>query len=95
MLREKSFSQEGFDSGQPAQFAQDDLSRYRWLFGIPHCSVVKCSTRNPGVLLLSFFVDVSLGKKLQSPSLVLVKPRKDSNNVSCHCDMTEILLIAA
>ena len=35
MLREKSFSQEGFDSGQPAQFAQDDLSRYRWLFGIP------------------------------------------------------------
>ena len=28
------------------------------------------------------------------PSLVLVKPGKDMNNVSCHRDMTEILLKA-
>ena len=38
---------------------------------------------------------VSLGKTLQSPSLVLVKPRKDMNKVSCRRDMTEILLKAA
>ena len=31
---------------------------------------------------------MSLGKALQSPSLVHVKPRKDMNNVSCRCDMT-------
>ena len=29
-----------------------------------------------------------------SSSLVLVKPRKDMNNVSCRCDITEILLKA-
>ena len=44
---------------------------------------------------LGFFVGVSLGKTLQSPSLVLVKPRKDMNNVSCCRDITEILLKAA
>ena len=32
---------------------------------------------------------------IQSPSLVLVKPRTDINNVSCYHDITEILLIAA
>ena len=37
---------------------------------------------------------LSLGKTLQSPSLVLVKPRKDMNNVSCRRDITEILLKA-
>ena len=64
-------------------------------------SVVKCSTRNQGVLGSSctgsseFFVEVSLGKTLQSPILVLMKCRKDMNNVSCHHDMTEILLKAA
>ena len=64
-------------------------------------SELKCLTRNQGVLGLSrtgssgFFVGVSLGKTLQSPSLVLVKLRKDMNNVSCHRDMTEILLNAA
>ena len=64
-------------------------------------SVVKCLTHNPGVLSSShtgssgFFVGVSLGKTLQSPSLVLGKPKKDMNNVSCSCDMTEILLKAA
>ena len=69
--------------------------------GILHGPVVKCLTLNPGVLGLSgtgssgLFVGVSLGKTLQSPSLVLVKPRKDMNNVSCCSDMTEILLKAA
>ena len=64
-------------------------------------SVVKCLIRNPVVLGLSrtgsseFFVGVSLGKTLQSPSLVLMKPRKDMNDVSCRCDMTEILLKVA
>ena len=51
---------------------------------------------NPGALGSShtessgFFVGVSLGKTLQSPVLVLVKPRKDMNNVCCRRDMTEI-----
>ena len=71
------------------------------LVGVLRGSVVKCLTRNPGVLGSSrtrsygFFVGVSLGKTLQSPSLVLMKPRKDVNNVSCRRDMTEILLKAA
>ena len=62
---------------------------------------VECLTYNPGVLDSSctgsseFFVRVSLGKTLQGPSLVLVKPRKDMNNANCHLDMTEILLKAA
>ena len=61
-------------------------------------SVVKCLTRNPGVLgsrrtgSSEFFVRVSLGQTLQSPSLVLVKPRKDTNNVKSRRDMTEMLL---
>ena len=42
-----------------------------------------------------FFVGVSLGKTLQSLSLVLVKPREDMNNKSCHRDITQILLKAA
>ena len=68
--------------------------------GLLRGSVVKCLTRNPEVLgqaaqdPLGFFVGVSLGKTLQSSSLVLVKPRKDTNNVSRHRDMTEILLKA-
>ena len=37
---------------------------------------------------------MSLGKTLQHPDQVLVKPRKDTNNVSCHGDITEILLKA-
>ena len=36
-----------------------------------------------------------LGQDTSEPSLVLVKPRKDTNNVSCRRDMTEILLKAA
>ena len=61
-------------------------------------SVVKRLTRNPGVLGSSrtrfseFSIGVSLGKTLQSPSLVLVKPKKDMNNVSCGRNVTEVLL---
>ena len=66
--------------------------------GVLGSSVVKCLPGNPevlGLILWVFFMGVSLGKTLQSPSLVLVKPRKDMNNVSfCH-DVTEILLKAA
>ena len=70
------------------------------LAGVLPDPVVKCLTFNPGFLGSSrtgsseFFKGVSLGKTLQSPSLVLVKPRKDMNNVSCRCDMTKILLKA-
>ena len=63
-----------------------------WLSG-------KCLTCNPGVLghtrSSGFFVVVSLDKTLQGPSLVLMNPRKDMNNMSCHPGMTEILLRAA
>ena len=34
-----------------------------------------------------------LGKTLQSPSVVLVKPGKDLNYVSCHLDTTEAHLL--
>ena len=69
--------------------------------GVPRGSVVKCLTRNPRVLGLSRTVSPGcfsgsvLGKDTSEPCLVLVKPRKDMNNVSCRCDMTEILLKAA
>ena len=55
--------------------------------GVLRHSVVKCLTRNPGVLDSScigssgIFVGVSMGKTLQSPSLVLVGPRRDKNDV--------------
>ena len=68
--------------------------------GILRGSVVKCLTRNKGVLCLSctgstrFFVGISLGKTLQRASLVLMKLRIDMNNVSCCCDMNDILLKA-
>ena len=64
-------------------------------------SVVKCLTRYPGVsdssrsVSSGFFVGVPLGETTQSPSLVLGKPRRDMNNVSCHRDTTEILLKVA
>ena len=65
---------------------------------VPCGLVVKCLTRNPGVLGLSragsswFFHGSVLGQDTSEPGLVLVKPRKDMNNVSCHRDMTEILM---
>ena len=68
---------------------------------VPRGSVVKCLTRDPGVLGSSctgssgFFRGSVLGQDTSEPSLVLVKPRKDMNNVSCRRDMTEILLKAA
>ena len=68
---------------------------------VPRGPVVKCLTRNPGVLGSSrtrsseLFRGSVLGKDTSEPSLVLVKPRKDMNNVSCRGDMTEILLKAA
>ena len=55
------------------------FAEYCW---VPRGSVVKCLTRNPGVLgsrhsrFSGIFVGVSIGKTLQSPSLVLLKPRK-------------------
>ena len=73
------------------------------LASVPHGSVMKCLTRNPGIFviqeswvraalnLLGFFVGVSL----QSPSPVLAKPREYMNKLSCRRDMAEILLKAA
>ena len=91
-----------FGSCQPARIAQADISRdfsqiHLTSFLREHSvvlrgSVVKCLTRNPEVLGSSrsgssgFFVGVSLGETLQSPSLVLVKAWKDMNNVSCRHD---------
>ena len=60
-------------------------------------SVLVSYSRGPGLephwTLWVFFMGVSLGKTLQSPSVV--KFRKDMNNVICHQDVTEILLKAA
>ena len=69
--------------------------------GVPRGPVVKCLTRNPGILGSSctgssgFFCGSVLGQDTSESSLVLVNPRKDMNNVSCRRDMTEILLKAA
>ena len=58
-------------------------------------------SRNLGVLGSShtgssgFFRGSVLGQDTSEPSLVLVKPRKDMNNVSCRRDMTEVLLKVA
>ena len=66
-----------------------------------HGSEEKCLTSNPGILGLShtgssgFFHGNVLGQDTSEPSLALVKPRKDMNNVSCCHDMPEILLKAA
>ena len=66
-----------------------------------HGSLVKCLTRNPGVLGLSrtgssgIFRGSVLGQDTSEPSLEVVKPRKDMNNMSCGSDMTEILLKVA
>ena len=68
---------------------------------VPRGSVVGCLTRNQGVLGSSrtgssgFFRGSVLGQDTSEPILVLVKPRKNMNNVICRRDMTEILLKAA
>ena len=75
---------------------------FHWQFlGVLCGSVVKSLTCNPGVLGSShtgssvfFSKGVSLCKILQSPSLVLLKPCKDMNYVSCRHDMTVIQLKA-
>ena len=70
-------------------------------YRVPRGPVEKCLTRNPGVLGLSrigspgFFLGSVLGQDTSEASLVLVKPRKDMNSVSCRRDMTEILLKVA
>ena len=69
--------------------------------GVLYGSVVKCLTCNLGTLGSTHTgssgtsMGVSLGKTLHSHSLVLGKPKKDMINLSCHRDMTEILLKAA
>ena len=72
------------------------------LEGVLHGPVVNCLTHNSGVLGLSctgssvvLFVEVSLGKTLQSPKPSTGETKKDMDNVSCCHDMTEILLKAA
>ena len=63
--------------------------------------VAQCLTCNPGVLGSSrtgssgLFRGSVLGQYISEPILVLVKPRKDMDNVNCRHDMTEILLKAA
>ena len=47
------------------------------------------------LLNLPRVVEIAFGNTIQSPSLVLVKSRKDLNNVSCPRDMNEIMLKAA
>ena len=55
--------------------------------------MAQCLTHNPGVRAtldpLGFFRGSVLGQDTSEPSLVLVKPRKDMNNVSCCRDMTK------
>ena len=77
------------------------LTHYHMILRVPRGSVVKCLTRNPEVRGSSrtgssgFFRGSVLGQDASEPSLVLVKPRKDMNIVSCRSDKTEILLKAA
>ena len=62
---------------------------------------VKCLTHNPRILGSSrtgssgVFCGGVLGQDTSEFSLVLVKPRKDMNNVICRRDITEILFKAA
>ena len=58
-------------------------------FRVPRGSVVKSRTESSGLFPVSV-----LGQDTSEPSLVLVKPRKDTTNVSCRQDMTKILLKA-
>ena len=74
------------------------LLQYYFLFfsncisGVLCGSMVECWTGNPGVLGSSrtgsteSFLGVPFGKTLQSPSIELVKPRKDMNILSCWHD---------
>ena len=68
---------------------------------VPRGSVLKCLARNSGVLgsgrtgSSGLFRGSVLGQDTSEPSIVLVKPRKDMNDVSCRRDMTEIPLKVA
>ena len=70
-------------------------------FGVLRGSVVKCLTRNPGVLGSSptgssgFFRGSVLGQDTLEPQPSTCETQEDMNNVSCRRDMTEILLKAA
>ena len=61
-------------------------------------SVVRCLTRNPGVLGSSrtgssgFFRGSVLGQDTSEPQPSTDETQEDMNNVSCRRDMTEILL---
>ena len=69
--------------------------------GVLRGSVVKCLTRNQGVLgskdtsflFLFLFMGV-LRETLQRPSLELLKPKEEIDDMSCHGDITEIMLVA-
>ena len=69
--------------------------------GVLRGSVVKCLTRNPGVLGSSrtgssgFFRGSVLGQDTSEPQPSTGETQEDMNNVSCRRDMTEILLKAA
>ena len=69
--------------------------------GVLSGSVVKCLTCNPGVLGSSrtrsfgFFCRSVLGQDTSEPQPSTGETQEDMNNVSCHRDMTEILLKAA
>ena len=63
--------------------------------------MVKCLTRNPGVLGSShtgssgFFRGSVLGQDTSEPQPSTGEAQEDMNNVNCRRDMTEILLKAA
>ena len=65
-----------------------------------HGSVVKCLPHNPGVLGSShtgsseFFHGSVLGQDTSEPQPTTGETQEDMINVSCHRDMTEILLKA-
>ena len=69
--------------------------------GVSRGSVVKCLTRNPGVLGSSrtgssgFFRGSVLGQDTSEPQPSTGETQEGMNNVSCRRDMTEILLKAA
>ena len=78
-----------------------DFKLYHTIMGVLRGSVVKCLTRNPGVLGLShtgssgFFRGSVLGQDTSEPQPSTGEAQEDMNNVNCHSDMTEILLKAA
>ena len=69
--------------------------------GVLRGSVAKCLTRNPWVLGWSrtgssgFFRGSVLKQDTSEPQPSTSETQVDMNNVSCHRDMTEILLKAA